>query len=66
MKKQAATGLKQLEELGLLQEKQQNAQTELEQVSHELRQIFGIIEAFIHDQHEETRGHILIEKRGRG
>lgn len=57
----AATGLKQLEELGLLQEKQQNAQTELEQVSHELRQIFGIIEAFIHDQHEESTliGHYL-------
>lgn len=49
----ATEGLKQLEELGVLQEQQQTLQTILEQASRELRQMFDSVAAFIGTQHEE-------------
>lgn len=51
--KKATDGLKQLEELGVLQDKQQTTQTTLEQASRELRQMFDSVAAFIVAQHEE-------------
>jgi recombinational DNA repair ATPase RecF len=50
----AAEGLKQLEELGVLQEQQQIAQTKLGQASRELRQIFISVAAFIGTQPGEN------------
>jgi len=49
----ATEGLKQLEELGVLQDQQQTMQTRLEQASRELRQMFDSVAAFIVTQHEE-------------
>ena len=46
----AAEGLEQLEELGVLQEQQQIAQTKLGQASRELRQMFSLVAAFIGTQ----------------
>ncbi|KGV24517.1 AAA family ATPase [Burkholderia pseudomallei] len=43
----ASAGLKQLEELGALQGKQQTAQRELEQASRELREMLGKVAAFL-------------------
>lgn len=43
----AAEGLEKLEELGVLQEQQQTAQTKLGQASRELRQMFSPVAAFI-------------------
>ena len=50
----AAEGLKQLEELGVLQEQQQIAQTKLGQASRELRQMFSPVAAFIGTQPGEN------------
>jgi recombinational DNA repair ATPase RecF len=50
----AAEGLKQLEELGVLQEQQQIAQTKLGQASRELRQMFTPVAAFIGAQPGEN------------
>ena len=50
----AAEGLKQLEELGVLQEQQQIAQTKLGQASRELRQMFSPVAAFIDVQPGEN------------
>lgn len=50
----AAEGLKQLEELGVLQEQQQIAQTKLGQASRELRQMFSPVAAFIGAQPGEN------------
>ncbi|WP_095147087.1 AAA family ATPase [Pseudomonas sp. Irchel s3b6] len=49
----ATEGLKQLEELGVLQEQQQIAQTKLGQASRELRQMLSPVAAFIGARHEE-------------
>lgn len=48
----AAAGLKQLEALGQLQEKQQSTQTDLARASRELRQVFGFLLTFITAQQE--------------
>ncbi|TBU94659.1 AAA family ATPase [Phytopseudomonas dryadis] len=48
----AAAGLKQLEALGELQEKQQSTQTGVARASRELRQVFGLLLAFITVQQE--------------
>lgn len=49
----AADGLRQLEELGALQDQQQTAETTLGKMSRELRQMFGPIAAFLAAQDEE-------------
>ncbi|PMR75280.1 AAA family ATPase [Billgrantia endophytica] len=49
----ATEGLRQLEELGLLQEQQRTAQARLEQASRELRQMLGPVATFIGAQNEE-------------
>lgn len=49
----AAAGLKQLEALGQLQEKQQSKQTDAARASRELRQIFGSLQTFLTTQQEE-------------
>lgn len=48
----AAAGLKQLEALGQLQEKQQSTQTDVARASRELRQVFGLLLTFITAQQE--------------
>jgi recombinational DNA repair ATPase RecF len=50
----ATIGLKQLEELGALQDQQQNAEATLGQVSRELRQMFSPIAVFLATQAEEN------------
>lgn len=49
----ATEGLRQLEELGVLQDQQQTAQTKLGQASRELRHMLGPVAAFIATQQEE-------------
>jgi len=49
----AAAGLKQLEELGQLQEKQKAAQAKGSQASRELRQMLGILADFVVAQNEQ-------------
>ncbi|MDY1261784.1 AAA family ATPase [Pseudomonas aeruginosa] len=49
----ATTGLKQLEALGQLQEKQQSAQAEIARASRELRQVLGLLAAFVTSRQEE-------------
>ncbi|MGX5834157.1 AAA family ATPase [Aeromonas piscicola] len=62
----ATNGLRQLEELGALQDQQQNAETTLGQVSRELRQMFSTIEVFLATQVEEdtTAGRWLAQLPG--
>lgn len=48
----ATAGLKQLEALGKLQEKQKSVQTDVERASRELRQIFGLLLTYITAQQE--------------
>lgn len=48
----ATAGLKQLETLGKLQEKQKSVQTDVERASRELRQVFGLLLTYITAQQE--------------
>ncbi len=50
----AAAGLKQLEALGQLQEKQQSKQTDAARASRELRQIFGSLQTFLTTRQEKV------------
>jgi recombinational DNA repair ATPase RecF len=49
----AAEGLRQLEELGQLQEQQESAQTKVSQASRELRQVLGLLADFAVAQNEQ-------------
>jgi len=51
----ATEGLRQLEELGVLQDRQQTAQTKLGQASRELRKMLGPVAVFVAAQQEEDK-----------
>lgn len=62
----ATEGLKQLQELGVLQDRQQEAQTKLVQGARELRQMLGLLATFVITQQEQETpvGQYLVQLPG--